>query len=102
MDTSIFWHGTPLKATHHLLLACVLPRLMDTWVRMMRLGQGSWLRKVIEHDTPVHLLYGPAGTGKTTLARTLLSYNAEFVEVSAITGNSLKIRREIEAVESRL
>lgn len=67
-------------------------------------GPGSWLRLAIEHDTLSSvLLYGPAGTGKTTLARIIAHRtHAEFVEVSAITGTVKDLRREIEAADSRL
>ncbi len=67
-------------------------------------GPDSWLRRAIEHDVLSRvLLYGPAGTGKTTLARIIANTtHAEFVEVSAITGTVKDLRREIEAAESRL
>jgi putative ATPase len=67
-------------------------------------GEGSWLRKAIEHDALSSVvLYGPAGTGKTTLARIIANTShAEFVEVSAITGTVKDLRREIDAAASRL
>ena len=67
-------------------------------------GEGSWLRRAIEHDVLSSvLLYGPAGTGKTTLARIIANTShAEFVEVSAITGTVKDLRREIDGASSRL
>lgn len=67
-------------------------------------GEGSWLRRAIEHDTLSSvILYGPAGTGKTTLARIIANTTrAEFVEVSAVTGTVKDLRRETDAAESRL
>ena len=67
-------------------------------------GEGSWLRRAIEHDALSSvLLYGPAGTGKTTLARIIANTShAEFVEVSAITGTVKDLRREIDGASSRL
>ena len=67
-------------------------------------GPDSWLRRAIEHDVLSSvILYGPAGTGKTTLARIIANTtHAEFVEVSAITGTVKDLRREIDAAESRL
>ena len=67
-------------------------------------GPDSWLRRAIEHDVLSSVvLYGPAGTGKTTLARIIANTtHAEFVEVSAITCTVKDLRREIDAAESRL
>ncbi|MDO4890545.1 MAG: AAA family ATPase, partial [Coriobacteriaceae bacterium] len=51
-------------------------------------GPGSWLRAAIENDqlTSV-ILFGPAGTGKTSIAHIIASTTrAAFVEVSAIGG----------------
>lgn len=81
------------------------PASLDGFVGQERaVGPGSWLRVAIEHDTLSSvLLYGPAGTGKTTLARIIAhTTHAEFVEVSAITGTVKDLRREIEAADSRL
>jgi putative ATPase len=67
-------------------------------------GEGTWLRRAIERDILSSvLLYGPAGTGKTTLARIIANTtHAAFVEVSAITGTVKDLRREIDAASSRL
>lgn len=67
-------------------------------------GEGSWLRRAIERDALSSVLfYGPAGTGKTTLAHIIANTtHAEFVEVSAITGTVKDLRREIEFAGSRL
>ena len=81
------------------------PVTLDGYVgQEQAVGPGSWLRLAIEHDTLSSvLLYGPAGTGKTTLARIIAhTTHAEFVEVSAITGTVKDLRREIEAADSRL
>lgn len=83
----------------------VRPVTLDGFVgQEQAVGEGSWLREAIERDVLSSIiLYGPAGTGKTTLARIIAnSTDAEFVEVSAITGTVKDLRREIEAAESRL
>ena len=67
-------------------------------------GPGSWLRSAIEHDTLSSvILYGPAGTGKTSLAHVIAkATKATFVEVSAIGGTVSDLRREIDAADKRL
>ena len=83
----------------------VRPRTLDEFVGQdAAVGEGSWLRRAIEHDVLSSvILYGPAGMGKTTLARIIANTtHAEFVEVSAITGTVRDLRREIEAAEGRL
>ena len=83
----------------------VRPRSLDGFAGQdLAVGEGSWLRRAIAADALSSvILYGPAGTGKTTLARIIAnSTHAEFVEVSAITGTVKDLRREIEAAESRL
>ena len=80
------------------------PQSLDGFVgQAQAVGEGSWLRRAIEHDTLSSvILYGPAGTGKTTLARIIANTtHAEFVEVSAVTGTVKDLRRETEAAESR-
>ena len=105
MDTLFSGMERAAKKANAPLAARVRPTTLDGYVGQEdAVGQGSWLRKAIEHDTLSSvLLYGPAGTGKTTLARIIAhTTHAEFVEVSAITGTVKDLRREIEAAESRL
>lgn len=81
------------------------PQTLDQYVGQEEaVGEGSWLRRAIEHDTLSSvILYGPAGTGKTTLARIIANTtHAEFVEVSAVTGTVKDLRREIDNANSRL
>ena len=83
----------------------VRPQTLDEFFgQEQAVGEGSWLRRAIEHDALSSvILYGPAGTGKTTLARIIAhTTHAAFVEVSAVTGTVKDLRREIEAAESRL
>lgn len=67
-------------------------------------GPGSWLRSAIENDSLSSvILFGPAGTGKTSLAHVIAaSTQAVFVEVSAVGGTVSDLRREIAAAEKRL
>lgn len=67
-------------------------------------GPGSWLRTAIEQDNVSSvILYGPAGTGKTSIAHVIAeTTKAAFVEVSAIAGTVSDLRREIDAAEKRL
>jgi putative ATPase len=68
------------------------------------IGPGSWLRSAIENDTLSSvILFGPAGTGKTSLAHVIAEHTrATFVEVSAVGGTVSDLRREIAAAEKRL
>ena len=87
------------------LAARMRPTTLEGFVgQAQAVGPGSWLRRAIEHDTLSSvILYGPAGTGKTTLARIVANTtHAEFVEVSAVTGTVKDLRREIEAARGRL
>lgn len=67
-------------------------------------GEGSWLRAAIEADTLSSvILFGPAGTGKTSIAQVIAeNTQASFVEVSAVGGTVSDLRREIAAAEKRL
>ncbi|MDD6289171.1 MAG: replication-associated recombination protein A [Eggerthellales bacterium] len=81
------------------------PRTLDELVGQKEAaGPGSWLRSAIEHDKLSSvILYGPAGTGKTSIAHIIAeSTQATFVEVSAIGGTVSDLRREIQAAERRL
>lgn len=80
------------------------PRTLDELVGQDEAcGPGSWLRKAIENDALSSIvLFGPAGTGKTSLAHIIAqSTQATFVEVSAIGGTVSDLRREIKAASER-
>lgn len=81
------------------------PRTLDDVVGQAEaVGEGSWLRSAIESDTLSSvILFGPAGTGKTSIAHVVAeTTKATFVEVSAIGGTVSDLRREISAAERRL
>ena len=68
------------------------------------IGQGTWLRQAIENDNLVPvILYGPAGIGKTTIAKIIArETRAKFTEVSAVSGGVADLRRVIEEAKSNL
>ncbi|MGI6045822.1 MAG: replication-associated recombination protein A [Eggerthellaceae bacterium] len=81
------------------------PRTLDEIVGQEEaVGEGSWLRSAIEQDNLSSvILFGPAGTGKTSLAHVIANATkAHFVEVSAIGGTVSDLRREIDAAKERL
>ena len=81
------------------------PKTLDDYVGQTKAaGPGSWLRSAIEHDVLSSvILYGPAGTGKTTLAHIIAAHTrSEFVEVSAVTGTVKDLRHEIDEAKRRL
>lgn len=81
------------------------PRALDDVVGQQdAVGPGSWLRTAIENDALSSVvLFGPAGTGKTSIAHVIAnSTQASFVEVSAVGGTVSDLRREIAGAEKRL
>ncbi len=62
------------------------------------LGDGEILRQIVRHKEPVSLiLWGPPGSGKTTLARIIASeVNAEFIELSAVTSGKKDVEKVVE------
>lgn len=62
------------------------------------LGDGEILRQIVKNKEPVSLiLWGPPGSGKTTLARIIANeVKAEFVEISAVTSGKKDVMNIIE------
>ena len=105
MDTLFTAMENDRRATVAPLAVRMRPRTLDEVVGQGEaVGEGSWLRAAIENDSLSSvILFGPAGTGKTSLAHVIAeSTRATFVEVSAIGGTVSDLRREIDAAEKRL
>ncbi|MGZ4452130.1 MAG: replication-associated recombination protein A [Nocardioides sp.] len=68
------------------------------------LAAGAPLRRLVEGDQPMSLLlWGPPGTGKTTIASIVSRQtNRQFVEVSAVAAGVKEVRAAIDAARARL
>ncbi|GAB3411867.1 replication-associated recombination protein A [Flindersiella endophytica] len=81
------------------------PRTLDELVGQSQLlAPGSPLRRLVEGDQPMSLLlWGPPGSGKTTLAAIVSRQtNREFVELSAVTAGVKDVRAVIDRARRQL
>ncbi|WP_246081647.1 replication-associated recombination protein A [Nocardioides litoris] len=100
--------GGSLAVTGHAnapLAVRMRPRTLDELVGQEQLrAPGSPLRRLVEGDQSMSLLlWGPPGTGKTTIA-SILSHQTgrRFVEVSAVSAGVKEVRAAIDAARSEL
>ena len=79
-------------------------RLEDLVGQTHVLGEGSALRRAIEEDRPPSMiLFGPPGTGKTTIARIVADRTgAAFDELSAVSARVDDVRAVIARARDRL
>ncbi|TDE38198.1 replication-associated recombination protein A [Actinomadura sp. 6K520] len=81
------------------------PRALDEVVGQGHLlGPGTPIRQLVDRDVPMSLvLWGPPGTGKTTLA-TVVSHvtSRRFVEISAVSDGVKRVRAEIDLAKREL
>jgi putative ATPase len=81
------------------------PQTLDEFVGQEHiLGPGKALRRAIEADrVPSLVLYGPPGSGKTTLARIVANTTgAEFDELSAVSATVAQVREVLARARERL
>jgi putative ATPase len=81
------------------------PRTLDEMLGQQHLlGPGSPLRRLVEGDAPMSLiLFGPPGTGKTTLANIVsTATNRRFVQMSALSSGVKDVRAVIDTARRTL
>ncbi|MBN1373497.1 MAG: AAA family ATPase [Anaerolineaceae bacterium] len=87
------------------LAARMRPRTLDEVVGQEHIvGQGRLLRRAIEADRLFSsiLLFGPPGTGKTTIAQLIAQHTrAHFESISAVLAGVAELRRVIGEAEER-
>ncbi len=87
------------------LAEAMRPQTLDDMVGQQHLlGAGKPLRLAFESGKPHSMiLWGPPGSGKTTLARLMAkTFDAEFVALSAVFSGVKDIREAVQAAEARL
>src|ERR1700740_1794223 len=82
----------------------IRPTTLDDLIGQQHLtGKGSILRTAIEHGKiPSMILWGPPGTGKTTIAHIIANtLNVPFYQLSAISSGVKEVREGIEEAKTK-
>ena len=102
----LFDHALQQRMSHEAPLAARMrPRSLDEIVGQEHIvGPGRLLRRAIEADRLFSsiILFGPPGTGKTTLAHVIAQHTrAHFETISAVLAGVAELRRVIGEAEER-
>lgn len=78
--------------------------LEDFFGQQELMGENSFLKKAIMDDqVPSMILWGPPGSGKTTLATVIANVtNADFIKISAVTSGIKELRKVITTAQENL
>ncbi len=99
------WAAAQEAAQSAPLAARMRPQTLDEYVGQEHLvGPGRFLRRALEAGyLPSCILFGPPGTGKTTLARLAAGYvKAHFEQLNAVTSGVQDIRRLVDEARARM
>jgi len=102
----MFAEAAKARASRHAPLAARMrPRSLEEFAGQEHLvGEGRLLRRAIEEDRlPSMVLWGPPGSGKTTVARIIASMTkSHFEPVSAVSAGVADLRRVVAEAADRL
>jgi putative ATPase len=106
MSPDLFDHALQERMKREAPLAARMrPRTLDEYIGQEHIvGEGKLLRRAIEADRLFSsiILWGPPGTGKTTLAQVIANTTrSHFVTISAILAGKSDLRAVIEAALER-
>jgi putative ATPase len=93
------------ELSHQPLAYRMRPRILDEFIGQEHIiGKGKLLRRAIQTDQLSSIiLFGPPGTGKTTLARVIAnSTSSHFSTLNAVLSGVKELRYEIEQAKERL
>ena len=105
MDSLFDEAGERAAASAAPLAVRMRPRTLDEVLGQRHLtAPGTPFRKLIDNDAPMSLvLWGPPGTGKTTLAYVVSQVTSRrFTELSAVTAGVKDVRAAVEAARREL
>src|SRR5690348_16593004 len=103
-DDDLFSAGKGSKRPREPLAERIRPRNFDEFIGQNHIiGEGRLLRRAIEADQLTSiLLWGPAGTGKTTIANIIAhETNAKYVTLNAVLDGVKDLRDVVDAAQGR-